>query len=126
MRRMRRGRGGFEGFGWWLSVFSLLLIAEKPRHGYEIASELREMGFPIMGVGHMGTVYRTLGSLESSGFVIPEWDTTTSPPRKVYRITPIGMEYLREVSVEMKSTKKLLDEFVKRLERLGDKYEGKT
>ncbi len=118
MRRI--GKGGFGGFGWWLSVFSLLLIAEKPRHGYEIASELRDMGFPIMGVGHMGTVYRTLASLEASGFVIPEWDTTTSPPRKVYRITPIGMNYLREVSLEMRSTKKLLDEFVRRLERLGD------
>ena len=120
------GRGGFGGFGWWLSVFSLLLIAEKPRHGYEIASELRDMGFPIMGVGHMGTVYRTLASLEASGFVIPEWDTSTSPPRKIYRITPIGMEYLREVSLEMKSTKKLLDEFVRRLERLGEGDEGKT
>ena len=126
MRRMGRGRGGFGGFGWWLSVFSLLLIAEKPRHGYEIAAELREMGFPILGVGHMGTVYRTLGSLEASGFVIPEWDMSTSPPRKVYRITPIGTEYLREVSAEMKSTKRLLDEFMRRLERLGDENEEKA
>jgi PadR family transcriptional regulator PadR len=110
--------GGFGGFGWWLSAFALLLIAEKPRHGYEIASELRETGFPIFGIGQMGTVYRTLASLEASGFVMPNWDTTVSPPRKVYRITPLGMEYLRNVEMELEGMKKLIDEFVERFRRL--------
>ncbi len=109
------GRGrGFGGLGWWLSAFALLLIAERPRHGYEIAAELRKIGFPIMGIGHMGTVYRTLSSLEASGFIIPEWDTSVSPPRKVYRITPVGMEYLRGIEVEIESMRTLMDEFVKR------------
>ncbi len=119
MPGLRGGRGGFGGIGWWLSAYSLLLIAEKPRHGYEIASELRNLGFPILGVGQMGAVYRTLTSLEASGFIISEWDTTSSPPRKVYKITRIGREYLEEMKMEILSLKKMIDKFVEKFERIG-------
>ena len=120
-----RGRG-FGGLGWWLSAFALLLIAEKPRHGYEIASELRKIGFPIIGMGHMGTVYRTLSSLEMAGFVVPEWDTSVSPPRKIYRITPAGMEYLREIEMELEAMRDLMNTFVERFKGLVERdAEGK-
>jgi len=112
------GRGNFGGIGWWISAYSLLLIAEKPRHGYEIASELRDLGFPILGVGQMGAVYRILTSLEASGFIISEWDTTNRPPRKIYKITKLGIEYLKELKMEVTSLKKMVDKFVEKFERI--------
>ncbi|MCD6449784.1 MAG: PadR family transcriptional regulator [Thermotogaceae bacterium] len=115
----RGGRGGFGGIGWWLSAYSLLLIAEKPRHGYEIASELRDLGFPIFGVGQMGAVYRTLASLEASGFITYEWDTSNSPPKKVYKITGIGREYLERIRQEILSMKRMIDKFVEKFEKIG-------
>ncbi len=119
-----RGRG-FGGFGWWLTAYSLLLIAEKPRHGYEIANELKKVGFPIFGVAQMGVIYRTLSVLEADGLVIPKWDTSTSPPRKVYRITPLGMEYLEQLGAELGSMKNMIDSFMKRYSKLvGDTDEG--
>ena len=96
-----------------------MLIAEKPRHGYEIATELRKIGFPIMGIAQMGSIYRTLASLEASGYVLPEWDMSFSPPRKIYKITPLGIEYLEQVKIEVTALKDLIDAFAKKLEKLG-------
>ena len=109
--------------GWWIAAFSLLLIAEKPRHGYEIASELRKVGIPIFGIGQMGSIYRTLASLEAMGMIFPTWDTSVSPPRKVYKVTPIGIEYLKEIEEEVKAIKTMADNFLERMGELKD--EGK-
>ena len=122
-----RGRGrGFGGFGWWLTAYSLLMIAEKPRHGYEIATELRKLGFPILGVAQMGVIYRTLAVLENDGMIVPQWDTSTSPPRKIYRITPMGMEYLEEIAVELQNMKDLIDTFVERYSRMAGDKDGRS
>ncbi len=113
-----RGKG-FGRMGWWITAFTLLLIAEKPRHGYEIATELKRIGFPIFGVAQMGVIYRTLSDLEAGGFVISSWDTSTSPPRKVYRITPLGFEYLSEMAFEVKTYKDMMDTFIERFSNIG-------
>lgn len=91
-----RGRGGGRRARRGDAKYLLLeLIAEKPRHGYEIIKELE-------GRAHgwykpsPGTVYPTLQMLEEGGFLT----SAEVEGRKVYTITDAGREMLAEVSRE--------------------------
>lgn len=69
----------------------LRLLAEKPRHGYEIMKALEER----MGGWYTpspGTVYPTLQLLEDQGYV----RAVETDGKKVYRITPEGEAFLHE------------------------------
>jgi DNA-binding PadR family transcriptional regulator len=68
------------------------MLAEKPRHGYEIIKELEER-FGGSYSPSAGTVYPTLTLLEDLGYasVIPE-----ESGKKVYSITPEGQKYLED------------------------------
>jgi DNA-binding PadR family transcriptional regulator len=111
--RMRGPRGGFGSFGHGmggrggggrgfmragrmladgdLRLIALYLIAETPRHGYDIikALEERSVGFysPSPGV-----VYPTLTFLEEAGYAVSE----TQGTKKVFSITETGQTYLDE------------------------------
>ncbi|AAD36018.1 PadR family transcriptional regulator [Thermotoga maritima MSB8] len=113
-----RHRGGRGFRGWWLASTILLLVAEKPSHGYELAERLAEFGIEIPGIGHMGNIYRVLADLEESGFLSTEWDTTVSPPRKIYRITPQGKLYLREILRSLEDMKRRIETLEERIKRV--------
>jgi len=119
-----RGYMGFGGPGWWMASCLLLLIAEKPSYGYELASRLKEFGIIFPGIGHMGSLYRSLSFLETSGFIVPEWDVTMSPPRKVYKLTPLGREYLRDIAQIMRNLKVSLDKFLEIYDNLEKKKDS--
>lgn len=114
-----RGRWGFEGFmgdfwgspggrgrGAWraragrvfeqgdLKYVVLRLLAEKPRHGYEIIKELEDR-FGGSYAPSPGTVYPTLTMLEDLGYAraMPE-----ESGRKIYEITDEGRKHLEEHS----------------------------
>ncbi|MGQ9758334.1 MAG: PadR family transcriptional regulator [Actinomycetota bacterium] len=71
----------------------LLLLAEKPTHGYELMEKLRDLG--MAGSMDPSMVYRLLRMLEASGMAESSLDDTgAGPARKVYRLTPQGMEML--------------------------------
>jgi PadR family transcriptional regulator PadR len=94
--RLRRGN--------IISRALLILISKKPVHGYELVSQLNELGMGIPpGVGQMGRIYRYLAEMEEYGFITFEWDTTTTPPRKMYKITPHGTQYLKVVVQSIES-----------------------
>ncbi len=93
---MRRRHGGPDGrVGRLLEhgdlrFLILALIAEKPRHGYEVMRELEER----TGGSYRpspGVIYPTFSLLEDEGFV-----RQTGEPggRKAYEITPPGQEAL--------------------------------
>jgi DNA-binding PadR family transcriptional regulator len=75
-----------------LKYVILRLLAEKPRHGYEIIKELEDR-FSGAYAPSAGTVYPTLTLLEDLGYatVVPE-----ESGKKVYSITPEGEKYLEE------------------------------
>lgn len=89
-RRHWRGTGSVFERG-DLKFVILDLLAEKPRHGYEIIRELEER-FGGLYSPSPGAVYPTLQMLEDLGYV----EATTEAGRKVYRLTEAGREYLRE------------------------------
>ncbi|MBL5982152.1 hypothetical protein HWHPT5561_09520 [Petrotoga sp. HWH.PT.55.6.1] len=125
MSAYQRGRGkGWRGKGRFLANFILLIIAENPTYGYEIANKLDEMGVEtIEGIGQMGRIYRILSELEGSGYITSSWDTSKSPPVKVYTITPMGLEYLRYALEGIKMESEVLDTFIDKCEKILNRKE---
>jgi DNA-binding PadR family transcriptional regulator len=92
---MEGGTGG-RGFGMGrklgsadLQLLILKLLAEKPRHGYEVIKELdeRSKGFYVPSPG---MVYPALTYLEEIGHATVEVEGT----RKLYSITASGQQHL--------------------------------
>lgn len=110
-----RGRGGprrgrvFEQGD--LKYVILKLLAEKPRHGYEIIKELEER-FGGTYAPSAGTVYPTLALLEDLGYatVTPE-----EGGKKVYSITPAGEKYLEE-------NKSAVEDIFERIQDFGTSF----
>ena len=110
---------GRKGFGKILTDAVLLLIAENPTYGYEISDKLEEFGinFPNT-IGQKGRIYRVLSILEEAGMISFKWDTTNSPPRKIYNITDSGKEYLHASVEWAKSRAAVLNAYIKRVEKI--------
>jgi DNA-binding PadR family transcriptional regulator len=72
-----------------LQLLILALLADKPRHGYEIIKALdeRSKGFYVPSPG---MVYPALTYLEEIGHTVVEADGS----RKLYHVTDAGREYL--------------------------------
>ncbi len=90
-----RGRHGRSGLGRFfahgdLRLVILHLIADKPRHGYEIIKAIEEQ---VAGAysPSPGVVYPTLTLLEELGYVTV---TVQDGPKKLHEITDAGRAYL--------------------------------
>ncbi|HTY50640.1 MAG TPA: PadR family transcriptional regulator [Steroidobacteraceae bacterium] len=103
----RHGRGPFGGgrgrvFGPGdLRLVLLALIAEKPRHGYELIKELEQK----FGGGYApspGSVYPTLTLLEELGHVSARASEGT---KRLFEITAEGTRYLRENAAALDSAR---------------------
>jgi DNA-binding PadR family transcriptional regulator len=75
-----------------LRLVILALVAEKPRHGYEI---IKDLGERVGGdyTPSPGVVYPTLTMLEEMGYASTSQDTAG---RKLYTLTPEGEKVLAE------------------------------
>jgi PadR family transcriptional regulator PadR len=67
----------------------LLLLRERPAHGYDLLERLPELtGEPRV---EMGNLYRLLRALEEEGLVSSEWDASSpGPAKRRYSLTPAG------------------------------------
>jgi len=102
------GRGRVRGF---MQPWLLLLLAQKPAHGYELMEQLtRDDETPG---ADPGLLYRTLRQFEREGLVRSSWDTEGhGPARRVYEITEEGLEYLHAWAVNIHRTRERLDRFL--------------
>jgi len=90
----------------------LLLLAQKPVHGYELMADLTGLGF-YEGDPDPGAVYRNLRQMEKERLVESEWDTSGSgPAKRLYRLTPRGEDYLHSWAVSIGRRKKALENFL--------------
>ena len=97
----------------------MLLLAEQPMHGYELMGRLKEFG---IGQGGMdpSLLYRLLRFLERSGLAGSSLDDSgAGPARKVYSLTPEGMEVLDMWAANLDEVAALLRQFKERYEKLG-------
>jgi DNA-binding PadR family transcriptional regulator len=94
-----------------LQLLVLALLADKPRHGYEIikALEERSKGFYTPSPG---MVYPALTYLEEIGFATVEADGS----RKLYHITASGQAQLDE-------NRDVVDSMFAQFERVGEKMD---
>lgn len=66
----------------------LLLLDERPGHGYDVLIRLKALG---VDPSQPGRIYRSLRWLESAGLARPMWETSDfGPARRVYDVTPEG------------------------------------
>ena len=87
-----------------LDYFVLLVLAQKPAHGYAIAASLR--AFDAFDVGE-GTLYPLLGRLSEKELVKSAWVTEgPGPARKVYTVTRKGR---KEIATMDKSWRRVIE-----------------
>lgn len=76
-----------------LPAFLLLLLRAGPAHGAILKARLDEL-LPELGI-EAGAIYRALRELEERGALVSRWDQSESgQARRVYTITPAGLEEL--------------------------------
>jgi DNA-binding PadR family transcriptional regulator len=132
-RHRRHGRFGGHGFGWRgmggpggmgaddilrakrmlaqgdLRLIALALIAEQPRHGYEIIKLFEEKTGDWYSPSP-GIVYPTLTYLEEAGYVT----AAVEGSKKLYTITDEGRAYLE-------ANREVVDAVLDRLAALGER-----
>jgi DNA-binding PadR family transcriptional regulator len=84
----------------------LSLVAEAPRHGYQIEQVIEERGMREWTEVGFSSIYYVLNKLEKDGLVEgrTERQAGRGPARKVYHITPAGEEELRAGVLDALST----------------------
>ncbi len=90
-----------------IKLVILKLLGEQPSYGYQLIKTMEER----LGGGYTpsaGVVYPTLTMLEEEGLA----STTTTEGKKVYSLTPEGVEYL-------KANAERVDQLFERLEEAG-------
>lgn len=90
-----------------LKLLALSLIAEQPRHGYELIKVIEEKTGGWYSPSP-GVVYPTLTFLEEAGYVT----ATTEGAKKLYAITDEGTAYLNQ-------NRDLADAIIGRLSEIG-------
>jgi DNA-binding PadR family transcriptional regulator len=127
-----RGGGGFGGFGGGmgrggrggpgdmfragkmladgdLKLITLALLAQTPRHGYDIIKALEEKSSGFY-VPSPGVVYPTLTFLEEAGYAV----SAAEGAKKVFSITEEGQKHLDE-------NRDLVERVLEQIERFGRK-----
>jgi PadR family transcriptional regulator, regulatory protein PadR len=93
----------------------LLLLAEGPRHGYELLERLPELvGDERVDVGNL---YRVMRALEEDGIVESEWRADLpGPAKRTYRLTDAGRGLLEQWVDALRAARGEISSFVERYE----------
>jgi PadR family transcriptional regulator PadR len=99
-------------------VHLLLLLAEEPRHGYELAASLRTWEFEGITPS---LVYRELGRLEADGLVRSFWEASQArgPARHMYELTEEGRGDLEACAADLRCLMGHLTDVLARLSAVG-------
>lgn len=90
----------------------LLLLRERPSHGYELIERLTMLGFDESDPGGL---YRGLRRLEADGLVRSSWERSHgAPQRRTYSLTDAGRAELERRARELAEAEKRIDTFLRR------------
>lgn len=90
-------------------VLATLSRLRERQYGYSLRQALAEGGLPI----EEGTLYPLLRRLEAQGLLLSEWDTSTAPPRRYYRLSPEGERAFVDLSAAWRAQAAAIDGFLK-------------
>jgi PadR family transcriptional regulator PadR len=92
-----------------LVLLAVVAAAREPMYGYQIAKRLEQLGDGVLA-GKQSALYPVLRNLEGAGllesFVEP---SSSGPPRRYYRATPIGRIALGEWAAAWRATRNSVD-----------------
>ncbi len=98
-----------------LELCILSILSQGDAYPTEIIDKLKDTRLVVVE----GTLYPLLTRLKNTGLLGYRWEESTSgPPRKYYRLTEIGEQYLKELQL---SWQELVDAVNKTIE-LGKKF----
>ena len=108
----RRDRGRIERFH---VAGVLLLLRERPAHGYDLLDRLPELtGEERIDVGNL---YRLLRALEEQGLELSEWDESLpGPSKRTYELTDAGSAALDRWATALAETQQRIALFLRRYE----------
>src|SRR5436190_23425627 len=124
--RPARHRSRHEQAGWevrarverFAEPALLLLLAERPTHGYELLERLPALvGDERVDVGNL---YRFLRALEDEGLVVSEWSAELpGPAKRTYTLTDEGRRLLDAWLAALDDLRGALDGFLDRARTKG-------
>ena len=92
----------------------LLLLRERPLHGYELLERIPERGEGRVDIGNL---YRLLRRLEDEGLVRSEWSADLpGPAKRTYELTAQGRRLLDRWAEALREAQGTIDGFLKRYE----------
>ena len=110
--------------GSWIQLLVLSVLYERPMHGYRLLGEVNEL---LAGRRTLkpGSLYTILRRMERSGLLKSEWEGRSSGlDRRVYRVSEMGMERLREgrgmVEEQRRVLEKMAEFYHRHFEEAGD------
>jgi len=117
--RSRRHHGGrwrvFARVERFTEPAILLLLRERPAHGYDLLERLPELTGEQRV--EMGNLYRLLRGLEEEGLVTSEWDEDSAgPAKRRYAITEHGLHLLDHWVEALRSSQDRTARFLERYE----------
>jgi PadR family transcriptional regulator PadR len=99
-----------------LVLLSVLAEVAEDLYGYEIARRLASAGDAVTPF-KQGALYPVLRNMSAAGLlssrVVPSY---SGPPRRYYRITPLGREVLASWRASWTSTRDFVDTIIQRAE----------
>lgn len=102
----------------------LLLLYEKPAHGYELMESLKDFGFK--DGADPGLVYRNLRKMEEEGWVESEWETEgAGPAKRLYKVTSEGIDLIHSWSLHIRDNIERLRYFLERYHQSFGKNQTK-
>src|SRR5213593_22064 len=92
----------------------LLLLRERPLHGYELLERIPELGEGRVDIGNL---YRLLRSLEEEGLVRSEWSADLpGPAKRTYELTDEGRRLLDRWAEALQRAQGIISNFLGRYE----------
>jgi PadR family transcriptional regulator PadR len=95
----------------------LLLLRERPMHGYELIERLPDVAGEDVRVD-VGNLYRILRGLEEEGVVTSEWSADLpGPAKRTYQLTDAGNRLLDRWAAALGETREAIGSFLDRYGR---------
>ena len=92
----------------------LLLLRERPLHGYELLERIPELGEGRVDIGNL---YRLLRRLEEEGLVRSQWSADLpGPAKRTYELTADGRRLLDRWAEALREAKGTISKFLDRYE----------
>ncbi len=94
----------------------LLLLGERPAHGYDLVDGLKGLGLPRIDRGHL---YRTLHALERDGLVRSSVSASeVGPPRRTYELMERGEQRLHGWAITLRETQWTMSKCLRRYDSI--------